>query len=46
MRAVAEIEVAGYSDHFDGELLALPRALELAPPRAPGGPSQRATGAP
>ena len=34
---VTEIETAGYSEHFDASSLPLDRALELAPPRRPGG---------
>jgi thiamine biosynthesis lipoprotein len=33
---VAEIERAGYADHFEGAGIPLPRALALAPPRAAG----------
>jgi thiamine biosynthesis lipoprotein len=39
---VGEIEKAGYAAHFDSEPVPLARALELAPRRAPGGPSQAA----
>lgn len=34
-----EIEAAGYAGHFDGESVALERALELAPPRTAAGPN-------
>ena len=37
-----EIEAAGYAEHFDGEPLALARALELAPTRRPASPSPQA----
>jgi thiamine biosynthesis lipoprotein len=37
-----EIEAAGYAEHFDGEPLALARALELAPARRPASPSSQA----
>lgn len=39
---VGEIEAAGYREHFDGASVPLARALELAPPRAAGGPSRAA----
>jgi thiamine biosynthesis lipoprotein len=39
---LGEIVEAGYSEHFDSEPVPLTRALELAPPRAPGGPSPQA----
>jgi FAD:protein FMN transferase len=38
---VGEIEAAGYGKHFSGASVGLARALELAPPRAPGRPSPR-----
>ncbi|MGD0198284.1 MAG: FAD:protein FMN transferase [Solirubrobacteraceae bacterium] len=38
---VGEIEAAGYDGHFDAPSLPLRVALALAPPRHPGGPSQR-----
>jgi thiamine biosynthesis lipoprotein len=38
----AEIEAAGYGEHFESASLPLARALALAPPRAPGGPSPTA----
>jgi thiamine biosynthesis lipoprotein len=37
-----ELEAAGYAEHFDSQSVPLARALELAPPRAPGGPSAEA----
>ena len=37
-----EIEAAGYVGHFDGESVALERALELAPPRTAARPDPRA----
>jgi thiamine biosynthesis lipoprotein len=39
---VGEIEAAGYAAHFDAEPVPLARALELAPRRAAGGPSEAA----
>jgi thiamine biosynthesis lipoprotein len=39
---VGEIEAAGYSEHFDSEPVPLAHALELAPARVPGGPSDAA----
>jgi thiamine biosynthesis lipoprotein len=36
---LGQIEVAGYSGHFDAASVPLELALELAPPRAPAGPS-------
>jgi thiamine biosynthesis lipoprotein len=39
---VGEIERAGYRSDFDGAPVPLARALEVAPPRAAGGPSQAA----
>ena len=35
----AEIERAGYASHFDGPAIGLRKALWLAPPRSPAGPS-------
>jgi FAD:protein FMN transferase len=40
---VSEIEAVGYHEHFAGASIPLAQALELAPPRAPGRPSSRAT---
>jgi thiamine biosynthesis lipoprotein len=39
---LGEIEAAGYATHFDSEPVPLVRALELAPQRAPAGPSEAA----
>jgi len=39
---VDEIETAGYVEHFERAPVPLRRALELAPSRAPGGPSPKA----
>lgn len=39
---VAEIERAGYSEHFDAVSVPLARALASAPPRVPGGASPAA----
>jgi FAD:protein FMN transferase len=39
---LAEIEQAGYGEHFDGVPVPLERALALAPARAPGAPSPAA----
>jgi thiamine biosynthesis lipoprotein len=36
---VGELDRAGYGAHFDSTPVPLQRALALAPPRAPGGPS-------
>lgn len=36
---VAEVEHAGYREHFESAAAPLAQALALAPPRSPGGPS-------
>jgi thiamine biosynthesis lipoprotein len=37
---IGELDGVGYGHHFDSQPVPLPRALALAPRRAPGGPSQ------